>query len=138
MCLFPSYFLDTTMFQYFYMIFLKPSNCIVVIIYYNVCDDRYVRNVFCAEYLHAYNRLLKMGIISCKNKHPPFSAYNELIVRWIYIWLFRSINIIKWNKMCNVWCELVKNEISASTIKFYTPFFLFLHVGVVQILHGEI
>ena len=98
LCFFPSYFLDPTMFQYFYMIFLKPSTCIVFIICDNLFHKRTVINLFCTEYLHAYNRLLKMGIISCKNKHPPFSAYNELLSRLIYIWFLRYINIIEWNK----------------------------------------
>ena len=118
LCLFSSYFIYPTLFQYFYLIFLKHSLYIIVIICYNAYDDRPVRNVLCTEYIHAYNRLLKMGIISCKNNPPPFSTYNELIVGCIYILLFRYIKIIEWNTMCNVWCELVKNEISGSTIKF--------------------
>ena len=102
LCLFPSYFLDTTLFQYFYLIWLKTSPSIFVSVFYNVCEDIHVIHVCCTDYIHAYNRLFKMGMISCKNKHPPFSAYNELLVGWIYIWLFISINTIEWNKMCNV------------------------------------
>ena len=97
LCLFPSYFIDPTLFQYFYLIWLKPSPSIVVAVCYNVRDKRSVINVWCNDYLHAYNRLFKMGMISCKNKHPHFYAYNELLVGLISIWLFVSMKKSEWN-----------------------------------------
>ena len=102
LCLFPSYFIDPTLFQYFYVIWLKPSPSIVVVVCCNVWYDRLVRNVCCNDYLHAYNRLFKMGMISCKKKYPHFSAYNKLLVGLIYIRLFVSIKIIEWNNLFNI------------------------------------
>ena len=90
LCLFPSYVLDIILFQYFYMILLKPSSSIVFIVCYNVCDDIHAINICCTDYLHSYNRLFKMGIISCKNKHPPFLplmnySQDEFLSNYFYL-----------------------------------------------------
>ena len=58
------------LFQSLYLICLKYWPCIVFVDYLNACGEIPARHIICTEHLHAYNSLLKMGMIWCKN-HPP-------------------------------------------------------------------
>ena len=65
--LFYYYFIDTTLcstlLQPFYLVLLKPSPCLVVNVFFNVCFDSPFRHILCTDYLRSYKRLLKMGMI---------------------------------------------------------------------------
>ena len=56
-CLFYSCSIDTILFQYFCLLRLKLSPCLVVIFCLNECDDISVIHLYCNGFLHSYNRL---------------------------------------------------------------------------------
>ena len=62
-CLFYPCSFYSTMSQYFCMLFLKINFCLVVTILLNECDQSPFRRLYFSDYLHGYNRLLKMVII---------------------------------------------------------------------------
>ena len=73
-----SYFsIYLSLFQSLCLIWLKFwffLNCL------NTCDDRPVRQIICTDHLQAYDRLLDMDMIWCKNKNTsPFMPKNNYI-----------------------------------------------------------
>ena len=63
LCLFSSRSIDHSLLQSLCMLFLKFRPCIFFIDCFNACDDRPVRQLRFTYHLHAYNRLLKIGMI---------------------------------------------------------------------------
>ena len=63
LCLFYSYPIDQPLSQSLCMICLKFWTCIVFVDYLNACDDIPARQLNYNNHLHAYNRLLNMGMI---------------------------------------------------------------------------
>ena len=54
------------------LFWLKCWPFIVFVDFLNTCDDSPIRQLICSDHLHAYNSLLQMGIIWCKNINSPF------------------------------------------------------------------
>ena len=70
-CLNYSWFLVSTLFLFLFMVCLKLSPSLVVIFYFNACDDSTVWNIWFTDHLHAYNRILKIGMIWCLKRITP-------------------------------------------------------------------
>ena len=65
-----SWFIDPKLFQSLCLVWFKLSHCIVAIVYLNACCDSHVRQIWCTDYLHAYDRIFKIGMIWCPYPHP--------------------------------------------------------------------
>ena len=75
LCLFYSWYIDPTLLQYFYLIFLKLLPCLVAILCFDSCNYIPVRQIYFTDYLHVCDRILKWSWSDAK-KYPPFSDCN--------------------------------------------------------------
>ena len=87
--LFYTWFFDPTLLQYFCMLCLKLSPCVVVIVCLNEFDDWPVIQIYFNDYIYAYHSLLKMDMMWWKKNTPPFLTKINYLKNE-FIWLFRS------------------------------------------------
>ena len=66
------YFTCWTPFVVVFFLFHWLPSCIVFVDCLNVCEDSLVIQLIWTDHLHAYNRLLKTGMIWCKKNSPHF------------------------------------------------------------------
>ena len=99
LCLFNSYYIDNSLLQSLCMLYPKLWPCIVFYCL-NACDDSPIRQLSFTDHPHAYNRILKMGIIWFKITSPLLTKKNDLF--WKTSSSLESTYFITCRKLCKI------------------------------------